>query len=78
MMQQPGQNQQQPRPRLTIRELQERQHKAEQACIKAHRLVARWEEEDIIFIAIEQQVEVDDRAMARAMETIREGVCNSG
>ena len=77
---QPEQQQQRPpaRPRLTIRELQERRRKAQEAYIEAERLAARWNEELIImdFVGSQRQLEEEDRAMERAVEAMREGVCN--
>lgn len=67
-------------PRLTIRGLQERRRKAQEACVEVERLVDRWQDEKVTmnFITPERQLEEDDRVMARAVETIREDACNSG
>lgn len=68
-----------PRPRLMIRGLHERQRRAQQASIEAKRLVARWDKKrTTAIIGTEQQLEEDDRAMAQAVEAMRNGVCNSG
>ena len=67
-------------PRRTIRELQEWRCKATEAGVEAQRLIDRWDEETITThtIATEQRLEEEDQAMAQAVETLREWLCNSG